>query len=166
MLSKNEGTCLLVRDCAPCCPGHPSSAYRDRGVACVQAAQCPAQELRWTCWPCSPESPAASPRCSQLSEVLVGCLLHGPAGAEGVLCPQVSAGRPADLTGLLVVHERHPAWGGGGLYLRPGWPVLCLWGGHAWGAQDPACPHPCPLCLWSEQPEVLGGDVCVSSAGG
>ena len=115
---------------------------------------------------CSPESPAASPRCSQLSEALVGCLLHGPAGAEGVLCPQVSAGRPADLTGLLVVHERHPAWGGGGLYLRPGWPVLCLWGGHAWGAQGPACPHPCPLCLWSEQPEVLGGDVCVSSAGG
>lgn len=103
-------------------------------VGCVRAAQCPAQELRRTCWPRSPESPVASPRCSQLSKALVGCLLHGPAGAEGVLCPQVSAGRPADLTGLLVVHECHPAWGGGGLYLRPGRPVLCLWGGHAWGA--------------------------------
>uniref|UniRef100_F1N2C7 AarF domain containing kinase 5 n=3 Tax=Bovinae TaxID=27592 RepID=F1N2C7_BOVIN len=57
-----DGIGRFSRDCAPCCPGHPSSAYRDRGVACVQAAQCPAQELRWTCWLCSPESPAASPR--------------------------------------------------------------------------------------------------------
>lgn len=149
----------------PCCPGPSSSVCRDHGVACVQAAQCPAQVLRRTCWPRSPENPMAPPRCSQPSEALVGCLLCGPAGAEGILCPQVSAGRPADLTGLLVVHERHPAWGGGGLCLRPGQPILCLWGEHAWGQQGPACPHPCPLYLWSEQPEVLGSDVCVSSAG-
>ena len=44
------------------------------------------------------------------------------------------------------------------------WPVACGDGGAQ--VEVPARPHPFPLYLWSEQPGVLGGDVCMSPAGG
>lgn len=55
--------------------------------------------------------------------------------------------------------------------LGDSWACLCcgagFWRSWVLGGLRRCLPAPIPPpCLWSEQPGVLGGDVCVSSAGG
>lgn len=80
--------------------------------------------------------------------------LPGAHRAEGSLCRQVSASRPADLPGLLVVHARRPARGGGGLSLWPGLPACAACGGGGWGGARPP-PTPSLYTCGQNSPRYL-----------
>uniref|UniRef100_A0A8D1Y159 ABC1 atypical kinase-like domain-containing protein n=1 Tax=Sus scrofa TaxID=9823 RepID=A0A8D1Y159_PIG len=80
--------------------------------------------------------------------------LPGAHRAEGSLFRQVSASRPADLPGLLVVHARRPARGGGGLSLWPGLPACAACGGGGWGGARPP-PTPSLYTCGQNSPRYL-----------
>lgn len=91
-----------------------------------------------------------------------------PAWGLSYFCLQVSEGWSPHFPGLLVVHKCCPPRSGRGLssYLEH------MQGGGTLEVGvlgEPRSGHPSsafPPCLWSEQPGVRGGDVCVSPACG